>query len=1172
MRKLFTSVLFSILFVGTFFIGAAEGKRDGGLESKSAVGTWVARGGLRGGGLLVDGQLAKACDMPEELTGQSGAVSFLIQIKDCGNNGGPLLAFGNALLAKDPESDYLVFSIGGKSVRKPVYDWRRMGRWHHVIASFADGVPSLYVNGRAGESVEASGAGERRDGLFLGSGPGAVVFDEITVSAEAVPSDDADRLARVALTGKIVKANPIITAIKTATPPKIDGHLDDAAWKTAAGFSNFEKHFSSRFPEGNRNTRTWISWDDDYYYMAFKIPMTQPHGTEKGEHDKVRFGDKTVELFLMPNPSGELEYYQFAFDAVGTRYDARMLDRAYDPEWELATRADEEWWTAEIAIPYKSIDAFQPKTGARWRMNLVCAAGQWNMSGIFHEFGKFGSIEFVEAGASLAVGSMTMQDGKISLPVTLVGNADEKLTLKIACYPENGVQPKGALRETLSAGRPSVSPEFDLGGMKSGLMEIIAEDDKSKVVYQRYIPFNEEYFKELVFLKDLPDEIKNPQQKKAVAADMKAAERSAAEKADYRPTIDQIENAIIEQQKWLGNSIGKADTVPAPWTPLKVDGKTISCWAKRFDFDGSGLPEQISILEKEILKSPITLTADGGSGNDRAFFVKSQHECEAVLVGARDFDSVRVTNETRVEFDGFAKVELMLAPTRENAAIRDLTLTVPIKKEHAKYFHIWGGNAYGRLSREIGNFLTDKIVTGFEANVFIGDDERGFCWFAEAPENWSHPDDRDLITIDPRGDEVVVEIRIVKGTLKIDRPTRIVFGYMATPAKPRPDGWRAWEGKFSQDWWWYTVFSFPYPPKDEQSFREKVRNPNHMLMLSCYFAGQCYMQDGKPVTEQWLWGHLWHTRWNRVGPPIGKNSGPEGKIVSYSSQAMSSNWPDYYMYKLKELRDKYGVRSIYLDTCIRSVDNPRTGMTWTDRDGNTRGKIDIFAFREMSRRIYNFIREDPDAHVMMHHSNQVAIPILSFMDSHMNGEHFNTGPHQVKGRHYSDADVLPPGTFRASYTLKQWGIVPIFLPEHPVDTRAMIGYFWAHDTPLYSAWCDHNELRASVAEKQKFGMRDVEFLSYWENTPPAEAQPDGIFVSAYKKIGKPELLLVIANMQKADREIDVRLIAENIGMKTDGDSLEAVDAEFGQKIEIVDGRFWLPVREHDFRMLKIVGK
>jgi len=205
----------------------------------------------------------------------------------------------------------------------------------------------------------------------------------------------------------------------------------------------------------------------------------------------------------------------------------------------------------------------------------------------------------------------------------------------------------------------------------------------------------------------------------------------------------------------------------------------------------------------------------------------------------------------------------------KDAVIDGLALKIPFRSERAKYYHWWSGNAYGRPCWETANFLDHNMQSGYESQVWIGDEARGFCWFAEAPKNWSHPDAKDLITITRSRGSTDLVIRFLKGKTGLDKPLSLVFGMMATPAKPRPKAWRTWEGKFGTDWTWYQAFSFPYPPKNPKSFAAKMKNPFYMPMLSVFFSGICFMQDGRPVPEQWIWGRTWSARWtSRLHPTV----------------------------------------------------------------------------------------------------------------------------------------------------------------------------------------------------------------------------------------------------------------------------------------------------------------
>ncbi len=1143
-----------------------------GLEVDASSGAWAGRAGIRGGGLVVD-KPGKIQPLAAPLGKPAGSCTMVIKTSTPITRvpGGVIFAAGDIELVKTDDPTWLELRRGDRAVRKMIYDLKP-GRWTHVAITWSEKDLSLYVNGKpASHSVDVK-PGKRHDGVFVGSGLGKTVFDEIRTFDRTLPADEIAEQSRISLGGKIALRTPTLTVPKTRKAPTVDGTLAEGEWDRAAGYSNFSKHFSSRFPTANRATKAWMTWDDEHLYMAFKIPVTQPHAKDKRPKDNIRFGDKTVEIFFQPNPSGELEYFQLAFDSVGTQYDARMMDRDYDAPWTVHSTIDEQWWTAEIAVPYKTINALPPEPGHRWKMNLVCTSGQWSPSGTFHEASKYGLVKFVdENNPGLRTGTIEMTDGKLNVPWHLAGSGG--MTVRATAYPNKGIVPMAASRDETSRQNTSGTLQLDLGGKSAGMLEIAAFEKPGEIVYQRFIKFDADYMGAVPFLADQPEEVRKPK-KPVVKKDATPEQKKKAKAADWRPTVDEIEKLIVEQQTWLGNDIGKTPELPDPWTPMERKGGVGGGGAKDCDLRNSGgLPATVEGLGRRMFAAGRARLVEGKplGGGEPMMLVKRQRPDCVETVGGTRLENLGITIETRYEFDGFTRYDVTLTPLEGAATVDGLRLSLPFAAERALYYHVWGGNAYGRPTNETANFIGDKpVVTGFEANVWIGDNERGFCWFAEAPRGWSHPDDKDLVKITPRRGTVEVTIDMLRKGTRLSEPVTLTFGTMATPAKPRPRGWRAWEGELSQDWWWYTVFSFPYPArKDKEKFRKENADPFRMPMLSNYFAGMVYMQDGHPVPEQWLFGHLWNARWSQPREPYGKRAGTPGKIVSYSSQAMASSWPDFYMDRLKWMREEYNLRSVYLDTCIRMVNNPFAGYTWTAPDGTTRGSIDIFAFREFQKRIYNFIYQDPQGKVMVHHSNQVAIPILSFADMHMNGEHFNTGPHQVKGRHYSDDAVMPPGSARACYTLKQWGVVPTFLPEHPVSTRAAMGYLWAHDMLLYNAWVNHKVLREGQKVKKSFGMADVAFLGYWEDTPPAKPTPRDIYVSGWRKEDNSSVMLLVANMTDHDRVIDLELIEEHLGIPARFTRLAGDDMEYGQGFTIADGKVGVPVKEHDYRLIRI---
>jgi hypothetical protein len=89
---------------------------------------------------------------------------------------------------------------------------------------------------------------------------------------------------------------------------KIDGRLDDAAWRAAPWTDYFVDIEGDKKPKPRFRTRAKMLWDDEYFYVA--ADMEEPHvwGTLT-KHDSVIFHDNDFEVFIDPN-GDTLEYYE----------------------------------------------------------------------------------------------------------------------------------------------------------------------------------------------------------------------------------------------------------------------------------------------------------------------------------------------------------------------------------------------------------------------------------------------------------------------------------------------------------------------------------------------------------------------------------------------------------------------------------------------------------------------------------------------------------------------------------------------------------------------------------------------------------------------------------------------------------------------------------------------
>jgi hypothetical protein len=213
------------------------------------------------------------------------------------------------------------------------------------------------------------------------------------------------------------------TAYRIDEPIKIDGHLDEAAWREAPRSPRFSDMISGA--RSVHDTRAAVLWDETNLYVGFWIeePNVQADLTER---DSLIFRNNDVELFI----AGRDAYYEFEINALGTIYEVFFIwDGEYDQfdyaqqdptlskehprarEWNgvgfkehprglrtgfwdydlpglrWAVHVDgtinddsdrDRGWTVEMSIPWQSLHllaqadgrALPPKNGDIWRMDF----------------------------------------------------------------------------------------------------------------------------------------------------------------------------------------------------------------------------------------------------------------------------------------------------------------------------------------------------------------------------------------------------------------------------------------------------------------------------------------------------------------------------------------------------------------------------------------------------------------------------------------------------------------------------------------------------------------------------------------------------------------------------------------------------------------------------------
>ena len=170
---------------------------------------------------------------------------------------------------------------------------------------------------------------------------------------------------------------PTAVAVKTLSPPVIDGKLNDACWNKAAKLTNFRLH-TGKGP-ATEQTEAYLLYDDKNLYVGFRCFESEIDKLQFKSSRRIYKGD-SVEIFLDTN-NDRTNFIHIVANARGdvchlTRPEATKGGEFSYEDTKLplpATRAkgsiEEKFWTVEIVIPLVTLKV-TTDTGSLWGINL----------------------------------------------------------------------------------------------------------------------------------------------------------------------------------------------------------------------------------------------------------------------------------------------------------------------------------------------------------------------------------------------------------------------------------------------------------------------------------------------------------------------------------------------------------------------------------------------------------------------------------------------------------------------------------------------------------------------------------------------------------------------------------------------------------------------------------
>jgi hypothetical protein len=630
--------------------------------------------------------------------------------------------------------------------------------------------------------------------------------------------------------------------------------------------------------------------------------------------------------------------------------------------------------------------------------------------------------------------------------------------------------------------------------------------------------------------------------------------------------------------------LGYPKRVPPPWTPLEAQKAEkgswkVRCWGREIRFGLSGLPEQISSVGANLLARPIVLKAriEGKpvKWRNQMFRLLSSSQLETIFESRQAAHGVTLTTQVKVEFDGMVRFDVLLRPRNKSVRLDLLCLEIPIWRERARYLHANNPEAWSGATPE------PIWRSAFYNFVWLGDEERGLCWFAETDEGWNLANPNDAIIIQRQNDLTLLQINFVNFPMTLREPFSITFGLHPTPVKPFPKGWRKlrmadglwplyphpepigpgnlcviWTARPHTKWFGYPEAEYDAAMKERHSDRLHKEG-----RLALPYWNINALSAGAPVWRQY--GLLWTTLFG--GDFV------SGDVRAFGDPFMgvcpaAPGWADFILSLLSEGIDRYDVDGFYQDGFLaQRCDNFRHGCS---------NRLNIFAARELFKRAYVIVKsKKPNGFIVGHMSGSLQIPILSFADGFLNGEHTRSGGYRVKGE-------IPPGdwlhgglpldTLRAEYMGKQFGIIPFFLPgfygeKRPEDTAHMMALLLLHDINPWDIHCHRETVHRIWHALDQFGVDEAEFMGYWRKDLPIQvSQP--LLASLYYR--KPKgLCIVLVNLQaepmKGRLSFDPAKL-KRLGLKQ---PTELKDALTGENFNVQGGTAQVTVQAKNFRLL-----
>ena len=286
-----------------------------------------------------------------------------------------------------------------------------------------------------------------------------------------------------------VTRDNMIACPRTDSPPSIDGRLDDDCWKTGPQIKEFVSFGGIKTTR--EQTSVSLAYDDEGFYIGFRCLEPEMSKLKIVQKTDVWMND-SVEVFIDSDRDRQA-YCHFIVDAGGERLQetgrnfGENLDRTWDAPWDSAVAKSDGDWTAEIAIPWTTLN-IKPRDSMAMRGNFgrnefgVPEMTAWCVTpNGFHQPMFFGNIILGDPQAALSA-DVTLKPGKngFGAKVTLrnKGLAPLIITPRVSIMPSKDIEQQDFAPLTIeTGGKAQVEETVKLRGGQVYSLDILAAEE-----------------------------------------------------------------------------------------------------------------------------------------------------------------------------------------------------------------------------------------------------------------------------------------------------------------------------------------------------------------------------------------------------------------------------------------------------------------------------------------------------------------------------------------------------------------------------------------------------------------------------------------------------------------------------------------------------------------------